>query len=720
MKLSYVQENPPILSNVGEVGEFRIRNSAKAFNILSSGLYANKIRAIIRELSTNAVDSHVAAGRGELPFDVHLPNKLEPWFSIRDYGTGLSHDQVTNIYTTYFESTKTDSNDFIGTLGLGSKSPFSYTDNFTVTAIKDGRKGIYTAFINDAGVPSIALMMEENTTDPAGVEVKFSVNENEDFNRFCTEATYVYRYFKLRPVVTGYSGFEFRDVQYETKDIIPGVHALSSKHSYAYNREKSVAVMGNMAYPIDIPSSDKTIGPLAKLLECGLEIHFEIGELDIQASREGLSYIPLTVNSIKSKLEALNQRLDEYLKEETDKIDNLWKRSYFLKSKLYHPLWMTAAAKYIKDTNIPTISTDRYHSTSITVTCDDLATKYNIKLQSYSMQNHYKSLRTSKPISNYTTPNELKWLISIDPTTLFVTSDVARGTVNRIGYHFKNHPDHKSKNYTFFVLFPADSSKPMDTVKFFADVFNPPSTQMFKASDLDKKPTSTIRGESVSILMLDQVTRGRTRNIVWTKAGTFAQFNDPNKTYYYVPLAGYQIVSKFGETTVKDLYYDIRCCNSIPGFSSLTIYGVRKSELELVQAYKNWVNAEDFIAKSLRSITDLQKLSLAAAELDSLDYIDYDAFIVKNITNRDSPYVKIVEKLKGKKRIDKYEVVSFKKLCKTYLKDDKTSPMDDIKTLVDEAATVYKRYPLLKYLNCGVERLEVAKYINLIDTQEGI
>ena len=139
MKLHSAVQNEAILSNVGEVGEFRIRNSAKAFNILSSGLYANKIKAVIRELSCNAVDSHIAAGKTDTPFDIHLPNSLEPWFSIRDYGIGLNHDQVTNLYTTYFESTKTDSNEFIGALGLGSKSPFSYTENFTVTAIKDGR-----------------------------------------------------------------------------------------------------------------------------------------------------------------------------------------------------------------------------------------------------------------------------------------------------------------------------------------------------------------------------------------------------------------------------------------------------------------------------------------------------------------------------------------------------------------------------------------------------
>ena len=100
MILNNTPENQAILSNVGEIGEFRIRNSAKAFNILSSGLYANKIRAIIRELSCNAVDSHVAAGKAGVPFEVHLPNSLDPFFSIRDFGTGLTHEQVTNIYTT--------------------------------------------------------------------------------------------------------------------------------------------------------------------------------------------------------------------------------------------------------------------------------------------------------------------------------------------------------------------------------------------------------------------------------------------------------------------------------------------------------------------------------------------------------------------------------------------------------------------------------------------
>ena len=349
MIINNAPANEAIVSNVGEIGEFRIRNSAKAFSILSSGLYANKIRAIIRELSCNAVDSHTAAGKADTPFDVHLPNTLEPHFSIRDYGTGLSHDNVTNIYTTYFESTKTGSNDFIGALGLGSKSPFSYTDNFTVTAIKDGRKGIYTAFINEAGVPSIALMMSEDTDEPSGVEVKFSVNDRYDFGKFADEARQVYTYFALRPVVTGSSNFQFRDVDYDTKDIIPGVH------SYKDGR-RSVAVMGNIAYPIEVPNADNTLGELRQLLSCGLEMHFAIGELDFQASREGLSYIPQTIDAIKIKLEALNSALTVVLTKEADAIPNLWDRALFLSKKKESSLWSGAVVKYATDN--PTLTFD--------------------------------------------------------------------------------------------------------------------------------------------------------------------------------------------------------------------------------------------------------------------------------------------------------------------------------------------------------------------------
>ena len=318
MILNSAPQNEAVISNVAEIGEFRIRNSAKAFSILSAGLYANKIRAIVRELSCNALDSHVAAGKADTPFELHLPTSWEPWFSIRDFGIGLNHSQLVNIYTTYFESTKTGSNDYIGALGLGSKTPFSYTDNFTVTAIKDGICGIYSAFINDVGVPSVALMSTHESTDPTGVEIKFSIEDKNDFYKFIQESADILKYFKVRPIQTG-ATLSIHTVKYVTKDIIPGVHTVEYQRS-------SVAIMGNIAYPIGIPSTDTKLGDLSSLLECGLEMNFGIGELDFQASREGLSYIPQTVDNIVKKLTELNDKITLQIATETDVIENMWEK----------------------------------------------------------------------------------------------------------------------------------------------------------------------------------------------------------------------------------------------------------------------------------------------------------------------------------------------------------------------------------------------------------
>ena len=132
-----------------EQSNYTIEATAKAFSILSDGLYANKIKAVVRELSTNAYDSHIDAGKPDVPFEVHLPNSMEPHFSIRDFGTGLSHEDCMNLYTTYFRSNRTDSNKAVGCMGLGSKSPFAYNDSFTVESFFNGKHRTYNAYKNE-------------------------------------------------------------------------------------------------------------------------------------------------------------------------------------------------------------------------------------------------------------------------------------------------------------------------------------------------------------------------------------------------------------------------------------------------------------------------------------------------------------------------------------------------------------------------------------------
>ena len=70
--------NTVVRSGSFEESNYTIEASAKAFSILSDGLYADKIKAVVRELSTNAYDAHVDAGCPEQSFTIHLPNRFEP------------------------------------------------------------------------------------------------------------------------------------------------------------------------------------------------------------------------------------------------------------------------------------------------------------------------------------------------------------------------------------------------------------------------------------------------------------------------------------------------------------------------------------------------------------------------------------------------------------------------------------------------------------------
>lgn len=725
MLLHTAPQDEAILSNVGEVGDFKIKASAKAFSILSSGLYANKIRAIVRELSCNAVDSHVAAGKADTPFDVHLPNDLEPWFAIRDYGTGLSHEQVTSIYTTYFESTKTDSNDYIGALGLGSKSPFSYTDNFTVTAIKDGKKGIYSAFINGQGVPSIAQMMTEDTDEPAGVEVKFSVNDRYDFSKFRDEARTVYTYFKLRPVVTGYKEFEFKDVDYDTKDIVPGVHSYKHNH-------RSVAIMGNIAYPIDVPNADKVLGDLRSLLGCGLELHFAIGELDFQASREGLSYIPSTIEAIKSKLEDVNAALTVVLAKEADAISNLWERAIFLKNKRDSGLWSAAVVKYIADTKLVTVNPDQktswnfYASNKITV--DELAKKYNISVTSFSHSGLSTTATNGKPDTDHVKKADGTgydiihyWHFSIDRGIRFVINDLNIGATERAKYHWKNTPKEKDEanSHSVYILSKFDKTKPMDTKAFFAAIHNPPEAWVQIASDLKQKERVSGSLKNVTILELQERGSGgyyRSREMVWRDAGKADSF-DANETHYYLPMSGFTVESKLSYAfDIKRFYQDMKDC----GVASLKkhIYGVRKSDIEFIKTQKNWVNIEDYIAQELSKIDNKLTMSLVLQAVDNFNLCQYNNTIVYHVESKDSPYVKLVMQFKDFEKI-KYSEQSLKNLCRMYAKNVTFNPQDTVDTFVAQCKVVYDRYPLLQYLRSAPNE-QVAEYINLIDKKEGV
>jgi len=290
-------------------GEFRtntfsIKNSAKAFMVLSDKLYNNKIRAIVRELSCNAYDSHRENGTEDVPFRIKLPTALDSKFIIRDYGTGLSEDQVINLYTTYFESTKEDSNDVIGCLGLGSKSPFCYTKSFNVVSYFNGTKTQYSAYINAEGFPQISKIFASPTDEKNGLEIVVNAKK-DDYYKFRNECTNVLMWFPKKPTLISDSDTDIEEIcnMYNLCGKNGDWGFPSEDNNYYHQRTSSV--MGFINYSMadfqtDLLSSKEEIIYNSKIL-----MFFELGELDISPSRESLSYSDWCIKNIKAKLSSI-------------------------------------------------------------------------------------------------------------------------------------------------------------------------------------------------------------------------------------------------------------------------------------------------------------------------------------------------------------------------------------------------------------------------------
>lgn len=317
---------------MGTTQTFSIKATAESFRILSSSLYSDKILAILREIGCNARDAHAEAGCLDTSFEVHMPNYDEPWLAIRDFGTGLSKDDIMELYTQYFNSTKLDRNTQVGCLGLGSKSPFSYTKSFTVTSWFGGERTIYTAFINEEGFPTITSMFSApmESDERCGLEVQVPINVR-DFDEVLRKTAIAYEFFDPKPVVTNKT-VAFRTTNYSHKTDLWGVREKDSPVTGLR------AIMGGVAYRIDRidPKGDDVI---ARLQERPLDLFFEIGEVEMAASREALSLVKRTIDAVRDRLYDANDAIMDIITSKIKECSCLWDAYAVIRRLKFNPMF---------------------------------------------------------------------------------------------------------------------------------------------------------------------------------------------------------------------------------------------------------------------------------------------------------------------------------------------------------------------------------------------
>lgn len=266
--------------------------------MLSSNIYEYPKAAIVRELLSNCRDVMKLVGTIDThEIEVTLPNAFKPNLRFRDYGTGLTQDQAMEMYLSFGDSSKQDSNVEVGMFGIGSKSPLSYTDSFLVESYQGGIKTTYNIFTN-SGIPEIAKISEQPTTEEDGLAVNIAI-KHEDHIQFKSDVKHFLKFFDAKVKVMGDPAFE----------VIKPIFSLEKdNYKVCDNFGTGVyAVMGGVTYRL----SDAVQEQLKKVVKANcIILPFEVGALSPAPSRENLTMDDHTKKNIDDRIQEIT---DTYL-----------------------------------------------------------------------------------------------------------------------------------------------------------------------------------------------------------------------------------------------------------------------------------------------------------------------------------------------------------------------------------------------------------------------
>ena len=286
--------NEAQVSGVEHTQAFQMQMNSKMFSILTDKLYQNKEGAVIRELSSNARDAHVASGKADIPFELTLPSWLSTEFKIRDFGTGIDPEDFYDIYTNLGQSTKDNDNTAIGAYGLGSKTPFAVTDSYTIRNFWNGTVYVYAAF-KDAGMPTVSLLGSEATDEVNGLEISVDVSRPDPAS-FVRECAKQLAYFEVKPTIVNIDDFKWNEVD----DLSKGYHTQSG-----YYNQQITIVMGGIPYSASTDDLNMEIRDLLRRTRVVLVA--ELGEVDIPPSRESLELTAKTLSFIDAKITEISK-----------------------------------------------------------------------------------------------------------------------------------------------------------------------------------------------------------------------------------------------------------------------------------------------------------------------------------------------------------------------------------------------------------------------------
>ena len=283
MKLAF---NEVKSSNLNETEKLTIGDPRVIVQILTEKLYSQPVKTSIKEYITNALEASDKV-------DITLPTKLNNYtMSIRDYGPGLSPEEMRDIFMSLGTSTKRDTDDFVGGFGIGSKSAFSFTKAFQITSINNNHKRNYICQIKDGSI-SLSLVSSAESDEPTGIEIKLPIPNDKVFfiNNYMNELLSGFDISKLpniKPIV---------DIHLcKWTEVEPGIEYTRD----VIARGKVFIGSGGVYFPF--PTPDR------KRLAQNIGLRIQTGTVDIAPNRETIAmndYLERAYAKVGKKIEHL-------------------------------------------------------------------------------------------------------------------------------------------------------------------------------------------------------------------------------------------------------------------------------------------------------------------------------------------------------------------------------------------------------------------------------
>ena len=556
--------------------DFSIGDPLIIMEYLRKNAYSNPKRSICQEVMSNARDAHREVGTPNKAIEVRLPTRLNPIWSCKDFGPGISPDRMDKVVTKFGNSTKRDSNNFTGGFGVGFKLPWSYTDTFLINTVCNINgtfmKYAYAAVIGDNRVPKLIQLADPVPTDEhSGTTISFNVDA-KDFHDFTNYSYEVCQYWNPHPNIVNGDNSRWKDTEYKFSQPTWGI-----VKERQYN-DPNIILIDSIPYTLNLNNLGTMVKEEEKEILKHLSCHFRfnVGELTVSLNREGLYYDDKTIKSIilrfREMIKWINKHFEDLIAAQT----TLWDAAIALKeaTSFFNNCRGVFKTTTWRGKIVPTNSVKGGFTTKIITYERDIA-----RIRRRTKENYFNFTKNSKLVLE-DAKRKIEYQFELDPTLQIV-------------YVLK---------YQENIVDPKKSKDTWD--KWYADH----QIADLQPIPIDSLPVAPRKARISSGTNTDSTPNIRIKTYIW-KSGGFIDAEVGSKVLkngsgVYVPC--------YRRHAMRDNSCEHEMDDSVVGNiisalhdSKLVVYGIQKDLLPHLG--KNWVSLYDYFkAELLKAAADLK------------------------------------------------------------------------------------------------------------------